>query len=156
MPIKVFWVEDGPFALCDSPAEAAELLRLVEPAPTEATANLRRQTAAQAPLSEEQSMARFLAELKPNQKTFLSVLSNYEDGIVGEHISKETGLEAVQFGAIAGAISKNAKRNRIKIGQLLLSETRFEGPRRFRFFQPKPLLLKYASQLLEEQIKLSA
>jgi hypothetical protein len=153
MPITVRWAHNGPFAVCDTVAEAAEMLRLgaalEAPSPKE-TAKPSADKPDPPPISEDQAMDRFLFELKPNQKNFLSALSHYPDGVKGEDLAREIGGESRQFGAVVGAISKNAKRNGIRIKQLMLSEMRFEGSRRYRFFQPKALLQRYAGKIVAQ------
>jgi hypothetical protein len=56
------------------------------------------------------------------------------------------------FGGILGGISKNADKYGFKTKSFVISEMRFEGARRFRHFQPGPLLLKH-STLLAEWVK---
>ena len=157
MPIKVCWTDNGPFALCDTPAEAAELLRAVtgmEKLPTSQTpkASTERSASAGSVLpTEEQTMGKFLSELKPLHKNFLAALAHSPEGIDGERLASEVGMRARQFGAVVGAISKNAKRNNIRIAQLMLSEARFEGARRYRFFQPRALLQRHAGKIAAQQ-----
>ena len=154
MPIKVCWAENGPFALCDTVAEAAELLRLgstLDKPSAKDPATVTRSGPEPVSLTEDQAMERFLAELKPNQKNFLAALAPHSEGIHGDDLAQEIGMESRQYGALVSAISKNAKRNGIKIKQLMLSEMRFDGPRRFRFFQPKAVLHKYAGKIVAQQ-----
>ena len=153
MPIKVFWNEGGPFALCDSPAEAAELLSLSGRADSQGPKGTSPELV---PLTEERAMERFLADLKPNQKTFLAALvGKHPDGTTADQIQQEIAARPKQLGAILGSLSKTAKRNDLKITQLVLSQTRFDGPRRFRFLQAKPLIMQYRGKIAQEDLKLS-
>ncbi len=157
MPFKVCLSENSPFVMCDSPEEAMALMRAWQQAdseqPQKESAGRRNQD--KTALTEEQAMAKFILELKPKHRTFLSVLSHHADGITGEKLAVEANLETSSFGALTSAISKNAARNQIKYKDLLLSDMRFDGSRRYRFFKPKPLLMRWAGKIVGEQLKLA-
>jgi hypothetical protein len=132
---------------CGSASEAADLgIRLAE-----AKENTKPSDKTSGPeavaLTEDQSMDKFLSDLKPNQRNFLAALAPHSEGIKGDALAQEIGMEGRQFGALVGAISKNAKRNGIKLSQLFLSEMRFDGPRRYRFFKPKALLQRNTGKI---------
>jgi hypothetical protein len=154
MPITVRW--EGLAFECGSPSEAVDLGRqlvgassLEKPSARESSKSPADKTPGPeaVALTEDQSMERFLSALKPNQRNFLAALAPHSDGIKGDELAQEIGLESRQFGALVGAVSKYAKRSGIKVNQLLLSEMRFDGPRRYRFFKPKLLLQRHAGKI---------
>ena len=153
MPIKIYWENGVPFAVCDTVAEAAELLQVRLAIPNEKPGNrdapaVRSPEPVSAPLSEEQAASQFFADLKLNQRNFLIALSSHPNGVRSDDLAQEVHMETNQFGAIMSNLSKTGTRNGINMDQLIISEARFEGSRRYRFFQPGPLLQKHSAKLI--------
>jgi hypothetical protein len=98
-------------------------------------------------VDEDQAIRQFVADLKPEPRRLLGALVRYPDGINGDDLARELGIATRQFGGLLGSISKNANKAGIRAKQLLVSEMRHEGPRRFRFLKPKALLLRCASKI---------
>jgi hypothetical protein len=117
MAVKVQWEADGPFAICDTPAEAMELLRQAR------------------------------SSTNDKGKKMLKLLLDYPQGIEGEQFSKACGIDSSGFGGVLGSLSKAARKANLNIDQFVQSEPRFEGKRRYRWFAPTKLLTEQRHRL---------
>jgi hypothetical protein len=138
MPYKVFFKENGPFALADTPEEAAALLRLGAGTGIDF---IKLQGTIVAP--EQERVRAFWLEVNRNATKFLTHLLNYPEGISGEKFAEEIKLVPEKFGGVLGGASKIAKRHHLDFGKIITSELRTEGTQRYRWLCPGPLLLKY-------------
>jgi hypothetical protein len=143
-PIKVFFKEDGPFALVDTAEDAAKLLKLG------ATTTVALPVVGKSTLTETESIGEFWAGINKNAKTFLTHLLKYKDGVRGDKFSEEINLSVEKFGGVLGGASKIAKKYGIKFGKIVDSEMRIEGTQRYRWLCPGSLLLKYGPELTVE------
>jgi hypothetical protein len=142
MPIKVFFKEDGPFALVDTAEEAAALMRVgTTPGPGIIIAG-------KTGLGESEALRIFWKEINPNAKKFLSYLLLHPDGVKGDKVAEEIGLPSEKFGGVLGGASKIAAKFNIAWSGIVISELRTEGTQRYRWMQPGPLLLKYKQEVL--------
>ena len=138
MPYKVFFKENGPFALADSPEEAAALLKLG------AGSAVDFMTLRGTILPDEQERVRgFWMDINQNARKFLTHLLNHSEGITGEKFSEEISLASEKFGGVLGGASKIAKKHSLRFEDFVSSEMRTEGTKRYRWLCPAPLLLKY-------------
>lgn len=142
MSIKVFFKEDGPFALVDTLEEAAALLRMG------ATSRPDIIVAGKTGLGEGEAIRIFWKEINPNAKKFLSYLLLHPDGVKGDKVAEEIGLPSEKFGGVLGGASKIAGKFSIAWSGIVISELRTEGTQRYRWMQPGPLLLKYKQEVL--------
>jgi hypothetical protein len=138
MPYKVFFKENGPFALADTPEEAAALLRLG----TVSGIEFIKLKGTILPAEQERVRA-FWLETNRNASKFLVHLLNHPEGITGDKFAEEIDLTAEKFGGVLGGASKIAKKHSLKFEDFVSSEMRTEGTRRYRWLCPGPLLLKY-------------
>jgi hypothetical protein len=154
MPIKVYFGPNGPYAECDSPRDALELLRAGGinvhspagklPAPKSESSAM----AAEATGGGEDSRAlRVFEGINATARKLLNTLLAFEDGAEAIEVSSRSGIAVVAFGGILGGISKIAKKNQLDISDFVFSEARFEGSRRFRFLKPGPKLIAHTGQL---------
>ncbi len=148
MPYKVFFKENGPFALADTPEEAAALLRLgggtgIDFIKLQGTIVE----------SEQERIRSFWLEVNSNATQFLTHLLNHADGITGEKFAEEIKLVPEKFGGVLGGASKIAKRHHLDFGKIVISELRTEGTHRYRWICPGPLLLKYKEDFKVGRVK---
>jgi hypothetical protein len=142
MSYKVFFKEDGPFALVDTLEEAAALLRMGATSRTELI------VAGKTSLTEIEAMRAFWKEINHNAKKFLSYLLLRPDGVKGDKLTEEIGLPSDKFGGVLGGASKIANKYGVAWSGILLSELRTEGTQRYRWLEPGPLLLKHKHEVL--------
>jgi len=142
MPIKVFFKEEGPFALVDTLEEAATLMKMGTPG----TINL--EVAAQTGLTESEAIKTFWKEINNNAKNFVRYVLLHPDGVKGEKLTEQLNIPAEKFGGIMGGASKIAGKFGIAWNQLIISELKAEGALRYRWLQPGTLLLKYKQEIL--------
>jgi hypothetical protein len=138
MSYKVFFKENGPFALAETPEEAAALLRLG--GGTGIDFIKLRGTLLPA---EQERVRAFWLDTNKNASRFMTNLLKYPEGITGEKFAEEIGLAPEKFGGVLGGASKIAKKHSLKFEDFVNSEMRTEGTRRYRWLCPGPLLLKY-------------
>lgn len=150
MPYKVFFKENGPFALADTPEEAAALLRLG----VGSAIDFVKLKGTIIPAEQERVRA-FWLETNNNASRFLTNLLKYSGGITGEKFAEEVGLAPEKFGGVLGGASKIAKKHNLKFEDFVSSEMRTEGTRRYRWICPGPLLLKYKDEFKAGVIKLN-
>lgn len=149
MPYKVFFREGGPFALADTPEEAAALLRVgTNPAVDFLT------LAGTIIPSEPERVRSFWEDINHNARNFLIHLLNHPDGVTGDKFTEEIKLGSEKFGGVLGGASKIAKKHNISFALLVESEMRVEGTRRYRWLRPGQLLVKYKEDLKPVRIKL--
>ena len=150
MPIKVYWQDGGPFAVCDSAQEAAELLRLSRNGAISPAVKINEPIRSSALESTRPpDLSKFFSKINANAKKIFSALAKHPNGITGEDFAKEVGVSSDKFGGILGGASKNAKNLHFELNQLMLSEVRVEGNRRYRFLQPTPLLVANADRIIQ-------
>jgi hypothetical protein len=150
MPYKVFFKENGPFALADTPEEAAALLRLG----TVSGIEFIKLKGTILPAEQERVRAFWLGTNK-NASRFLTNLLKYPEGITGERFAEEMGLAPEKFGGVLGGASKIAKKHSLKFEDFVISEMRTEGTRRYRWLCPGTLLLKYKEDFKPGVIRLN-
>jgi len=147
MAIKVQWGPDGAFAICDTPAEAMELLKQ----PRNGSGSSREQSHAQQSQNEkltlEQKAGAVIEGINDKARNFLKTLLRYPQGIEGEDFGKVCGTEPAGFGGVMGGISKEAKKVGLTIDDFVESEARFEGNRRFRWLEPAEVLMEFKDKL---------
>lgn len=152
MPIKVFWGRDGiPYAEADTPKEALDLIKLgsnghfrnAHPAEAAVTAVLNADTIPTS--SPDAGMSNLFSSINERAKRFLCALVAHVDGVDANDLSHEIQEPTEAFGGILGGISKNAKRLGLDMDDLIFSEMRFAGPRRYRFLQPRHGLINFAN-----------
>jgi hypothetical protein len=142
MPIKVFFSENGPFALVGTLEEAAALMKMG----TAKTIEL--EMVGKTGLTESESVKEFWKDINQNAKNFLSYLLIRPEGVKGDKLTEDVGVAAEKFGGILGGVSKIASRYNLALSGILVSELRTEGTQRYRWLQPGPLLLKYKQEVL--------
>lgn len=151
MPVKVQWEIDGPFAICDTPAEAMELLKQAR---TASNGVKRHHTERQGSSTEdkakgpEERIDTFLSYANEKGKKLLKTLLEHRSGIEGDKLSGILGIDSSGLGGITGSLSKSAKKAKLNLGQILISEMRFEGVRRYRWMAPGKLILEHEEKLL--------
>ena len=141
-PYKVFFKEDGPFALADTPEEAAALMKALG---VSGPASL--PIVGIFPEATPDAIRKFWKELNENGKRFLSLLAQYPNGVKGERLSSELELPPEKFGGVLGGASKIARKHNLDFGQLVISEMKSEGTQRYRWLCPGPLLLRYSDEI---------
>ena|ERR1035437_1186023 len=146
MAIKVQWDVDGPFAICDTTAEALELLKHAHSSANGASQRPKREQSNEAQ-TVEQKMTAVFAGVNDKAKKLLKTLFAYPQGIEGDEFGKACGIDPSGFGGVLGGISKEAKKVGFTIDKLVQSEARFDGPRRYRWLAPTKLLLEHKHQL---------
>lgn len=149
MSLRVYLHDGGPFTEVESEEQAVRLMKLF--------GNGHRQLALNIPESEptrssEDAVREFFATINQNARGFLATVAKHPKGVEGDNLANEMNVETSVFGGILGGISKIADKHSFKTKAFIISQMRFEGARRFRHFQPGPLLLKH-SQLLGEWVK---
>jgi hypothetical protein len=150
MAIKVQWEADGPFAICDSPAEAMELMRQARLSVNAATRTSSQSNGDRLDSSKRTAGDRtelVIASINGKARSLLKSLIDYPQGIEGGEFGKVCGIDPAGFGGVLGGISKKAKEVDLKIEELVQSEARFEGDRRYRWLAPTKLLLQHKDRL---------
>jgi hypothetical protein len=147
MAIKVQWDIDGPFAICDTTAEALELLKHARSSANSAGQRSKQEQSNEAPQTVDEKMAAIFAGVNKKAQKLLKALLVYPQGIEGDEFGKVCGTEPSGFGGVLGGISKEAKKVGLTIDKLVQSEARFDGPRRYRWLAPTKLLLEHKHQL---------
>src|SRR5437868_6900860 len=132
MAIKVQWEADGPFAICDTTAEAMELLKHARSSSNGAGTQRNKHEHLGKAQTTEDKMDAVFSGINDKAKKLLKALLNYPQGVEGEDFGKVCGTEPAGFGGVLGGISKEAKKVHLTIDDLVLSEARFDGPRRYR------------------------
>jgi len=150
MAYKVFFKENGPFALADTPEDAAALLRLG----AGSAIDFIKLKGTILPAEQERVRA-FWLETNKNASRFLTHLLNHPEGVTGEKFAEEIGLAPEKFGGVLGGASKIAKKHNLKFNDFVSSEMRTEGTRRYRWLCPGSLLLKYKEDFKPGVIKLA-
>jgi hypothetical protein len=157
MSIKVLWGPNGPYAEAETAGEALELIRLGSNGCLDRTKKEVSKSAPQPPNPEisgipewktETSFDLVVREINDRARKFLRLLVPNEHGVQGEVFAEQIRERSQVFGGVLGGISKIAKNHHLKLEDLVVSEMRFEGSRRFRFLAPGKLLLKYGGKLL--------
>lgn len=146
MAIRVQWDDDGPFAICDTTAEAIELLRQARASQHNGTHKTKPEVAV-VPRRAEERVDAFLAATNDKGKLLLKSLVDYPTGVEGEEFNKVLGIDSAGLGGIMGSLSKAAKKARFSIDQFVTSEARFEGARRYRWMAPTKLLMDHMEQV---------
>ncbi len=149
MGFKIRSDERGPFVEADTAQEALEFLRLSKNGHNAQVGKLR-YTAEDLPDPAKSVQAVFDA-VNERARSFLSALMQHPQGIEGEKFAEENRMESSSFGGVLGGISKNASKNGHSIEEFVISKHEVEGPRRFRFLQPGPLLKQYGDLLEKEE-----
>jgi hypothetical protein len=144
MAVKVQWDTDGPFAICDTVAEAAELLKQAR-----SLSNGTPKEKSEVPMikSGEDRIDVFFANMNHKGKLLLKTLLNYPSGVEGEEFSKAVGIDSSGFGGVMGSLSKAAKKGRLTLDQFVKSEAKFEGARRYRWLAPGRLLVEHKNRV---------
>ena len=147
MAIKVRWDADGPFAICDTTAEAMEMMKHGH-----SSANGTDQRSSREQSGEPEGMGDKIAadsqEINDKAKKLLRAIANHPQGMeAGEDLAKECGIDINGFGGTLGAVSKYAKKVGITIDRLVQSESRLDGMRKYRWFAPTKLLLEHKNRL---------
>ncbi len=148
MSLRVYAHEGGPFTEVENVEQAAQLMKLFSNGHRQLALNIPQVEVATNP---EDSVKAFFASINQNAQGFLLALSKHPKGVEAETLSRETGQETSVFGGILGGLSKNAGKHNLKTKSVVISEMRFEGARRFRHFQPGPILLKYSAMLVNPE-----
>lgn len=143
MAIKVQWDTDGPFAICDTAAEAMELMKQARSSIKGPTGPLRKSE----PQTMDDKMSAVFSGINEKARKLLKALLNYPSGVEADEFGKVCGTEPAGFGGVLGAISKQAKKVDLTLDKLVLSEARFEGTRRYRWLTPAKLLIEYKGKL---------
>jgi ribosomal protein L22 len=153
MPFKVRLMEGGPYIEASTAQEALDLIRI---ASNGHALNTTRTSVAQTsaePFDQQNSFRQVLGEINDRARAFLTALLRHESGVEGQEFAHELKGETTMFGGILGGISKRADNHGISIDDLVISEFKVEGARRFRFLQPGPVLRRYAHLLQEVDIQ---
>ena len=149
MSLRVYMQEGGPFAEVENEEQAARLMKLFSNGHRQLALNI---PEPQAIKSTEDTVKEFFAAINQNAREFLMAVAKHPKGVEGDNLANEMNVETSVFGGILGGLSKRAEKHALKTKAFVVSEMRFEGARRYRHFQPGPLLLKH-SQLLGEWVK---
>ena len=136
MPLKVYFGPEGPYVVADTPREAMELVKLCSNGMAHPTAQAVSGAGTIHDQDEEPDVNKVFLRINDRAKKFLTGLSAHSAGITAEKLAEEIEERPEVFGGILGGISKIAKKNRVPIGGLVISEMKHEGSRRFRFFTP--------------------
>jgi hypothetical protein len=153
MAIKVQWEADGPFAICDSAAEAVELLkqaRSINRAIPKNAAPLEvpMPQAPRANPTRTDNLSEFFGSINERSKKLLAELAKHPEGVDGDAFAKVCNTDGPGLGGILGGISKHAKKAHMTIGHWVQSEMRVEGIHRFRWITPTKLLLEQKDRIL--------
>jgi len=95
----------------------------------------------------EQKIDAVFAGINDNAKALLTALVAFPDGVESTEFGTASGINSSGFGGILGSISKVAKKSQLSVNQLVLSEARFDGKRRFRWLGPTKLLMENKDRL---------
>jgi hypothetical protein len=155
MAIRVQWDSDGPFAICDTTAEAIELLKQARstsnghaPNGSAATGSSNKpQAHNKPPVGTEQKIESVLNITTEKVRDVLKKLLEYPDGVEGDEFCKAYGVNASGLGGILTSLSKACKKSGLAFEQLVDSGVRFEGSRRYRWMAPAKLLKEYQHKL---------
>lgn len=144
MPIKVFWEKDGPFAVVDSPAEAAELMRLASSNGSKPTHGAGKDVSNKVEgINEDRAFRAMLKELGKDTRQFLAALVNHHNGVESSALTEATKQKSASVGAMITNLFKAATKHGLTREDILLSESKRNGAKRERIFTPGPLLQKY-------------
>jgi hypothetical protein len=143
---KVQWDSDGkPIIACDTLAEAIELAK--HGSPLNGT-NQQSKSARAEPQTVSDQVTAVFAGVNSKAKNLLKGIANHPQGVeLNESLGQECGTEPAGFGGVLGAVSKEAKKVDLTVDQLVRSEIRFDGTRRFRWLAPTKLLLEHKNKL---------
>jgi hypothetical protein len=147
MAIKVQWDTDGPFAICDTTAEAMELLKHARSSADSAGGPRHKREQPSETQTTDEKMAAIFSGINDKARKLLKALLNYPQGVEGDDFGKVCGTAPLGFGGVLGGISKEAKKVGLTIEKLVQSEARFEGTRRYRWLAPAKLLLEHRDKL---------
>jgi hypothetical protein len=146
MPIKVQWDTDGPYAICDTPAEAIELMRqarlpgkgthkpVTEPKPEPQKV---RQNGAV-----EDRIGALVGGINGKAQTVIRSLLDFPNGVESEEFSQACGIATAGLGGLLGSITKAAKNAHVKVTDVVQSEFRVDGKRRFKWYTPGKILME--------------
>jgi hypothetical protein len=151
MAVKVF-SPGGWYAVADTPREAWELMKLGSNGFSHASSTVEdtltvSDKAEAVAKTEEQRCADLFSGINERAERLLAAIRNHREGIDGEKLSKEIREPSAAFGGILGGVSKIAAKNKLDFDKLVFSEMRLEESKRFRFFRPESMLLKYGHLL---------
>jgi hypothetical protein len=148
--VRVQWEADGPFALCDTPAEAAELLGYARK-----TTNGNHRTASESPLkattdgkSVAEKVAWITGKLTDKSRRLLGALAAYPQGVSAKMLSEQCGVDQESFGGTLGSVSKNAKKMDLDFEGIVRSYLKEEGDHNIRWMAPGKILLDHKNKFL--------
>jgi hypothetical protein len=157
MPIRIEWKNGAPVAECDTVAEAIEMMRGASSShsgtngsngknaqPTRPASPIQ-----QKPLTFGKESAGYTAYLKEqtgNVRQWLKALYGIGGEIKAEDLAVASGINALAFGGLIGAISKTSKKANVPIDLIFTSEQRFDGPRRERWYSPGEILKEHGGE----------
>jgi hypothetical protein len=142
MAIRIQWGPDEPVAICDTVAEALEVLQRGS-GPHRNNGKQQRTAPAQG------NVAELFDEINDNAVRVLGIIANSPNGIEGQQLSDASGISLISMGGVFGGVSKLARKHNLTIERLIDSETRFEGGRRYRWFAPTDLLVQHRHLLTQ-------
>ncbi len=146
MAIRIQWEGGAPVAVCDTVAEARELLQHPGPA---ANGNAPKIPGEALRVQGNEEKARNLSRLaNVKSKNIMRVLLDNQGGIEGEQLSKTSGIDIAGIGGVLGSLSKAAEKSGFLKEQVVLAETRMDGRRRYRWYAPGKVLLEQRNKIL--------
>jgi hypothetical protein len=149
MAIKVQWdpKTGAPFAVCETPEEAMQLLK--HSGPSVMNGSGRHSSNAEPTKTQvtEEKIDTVFSVLNGKAKLLLGTLLKYPSGVEGDDFGKASGIKPSGLGGVLGTISKAAKKSHLNVDQLVQSEAKFDGKRRYRWLAPTKLLVQYGDRL---------
>lgn len=127
--MRVFLKEGGPFVEVDTVAQAREILGLVESNGVKAKVSHKAKVNANGHVV-----------LTDRARKFLEALLNHQRGVKGDALATELKENAAAFGGLMRSVSAVADCHKIPLSDVMLSEMRFHGKDRYRWFEPKARL----------------
>jgi hypothetical protein len=148
MAVRVQWETDGPFAICDTAAEAVELLRQARS--TNGTTSKAHQAPPRtASKGSDDKVGMVLNAINDKSKKVLVGLLNAQDGTGAEALGQSCGIDASGIGGTLGSISKAAKKAHLDLQDFVKTETRVDTEkRRTQWYTPGRLLLEHRARFL--------
>ena len=147
MPVKVMLPDSDGYAICDTPAEALELLKLSRVSKNGTGEPKSDQHHTDEPSEEERAVAVF-GEIKDNARALLIKLTSYKHWIRTDKFQEETGFQMNTYGGTIGSVTKAAKKHGFRnLSPFVISDSKMDGRVRYNFLQAGPMLLRYGDRL---------
>ncbi len=142
MAIRIEYSGGAPVAVCDTTAEALELLKAASQQQEPAKAK-----SAGSKSDTQHAIIAILRDLKPTVRPLVEGLFKLGTETLAQDLETATGIKKEAFGGLFGAVSKAAKKAHVDIGQIYKTDVRFNGPTRERWYAPGKTLLAVGAEV---------